>query len=490
MITIVGSATNIFYHILLVEVGNMKFCDKLIKLRKENNLSQEQFADKLGVSRQAVSKWESGGTYPDMEKMIKMCKILNCNLEDLMDDGVIGESNEQKSKVNFESYFRSFLSYITKIYNMFCSMRFKEVVKCILELLFIGLVIFAFSQIVVSFVNSFVLDMLLYIGGNVGLFLHQFFYSIIQIVIGIIDIIIFLHIFKIRYLDYYVTVEDQNVKEKTIETSIEQPKVVRNDKKIKEKIVIRDPKHSTFTFFDFLTKIVIFFIKLFAIFIEVFVVIIFICFLVLVVFFLSHVQYGILFLFLAMIFIGLLFICYIFIHLIYNFIFDQNSHLKTLFIIFIISISIIGISGGLTAATLINYEYVEEDLKYTIKEKYIDVTENTFFTYEDDERLKFIIDDSYKKTKIELKEYKNMKYDLNHHVITNNGKIEEYYYLTYYYSEGYKLYKQCIEDIKNKKIRNYNYTPEIKVYITKENYNKLMLASDITSIDEDIENEE
>ena len=67
----------------------MKFCDKLPKLRKNNNLSQELLADKLGVSRQAVSKWESGSSYPDMEKMIEMCKILNCTLEDLLDDGVV-----------------------------------------------------------------------------------------------------------------------------------------------------------------------------------------------------------------------------------------------------------------------------------------------------------------------------------------------------------------------------------------------------------------
>ena len=44
----------------------MKFCDKLARMRKNNNLSQEQFADKMGVSRQAVSKWESGQSIPDM----------------------------------------------------------------------------------------------------------------------------------------------------------------------------------------------------------------------------------------------------------------------------------------------------------------------------------------------------------------------------------------------------------------------------------------
>ena len=67
----------------------MKFCDKLAKQRKNNNFSQEQFADKMNVSRQAVSKWESGSSIPDMEKIIQMCKILNCNLDDLLDDGVI-----------------------------------------------------------------------------------------------------------------------------------------------------------------------------------------------------------------------------------------------------------------------------------------------------------------------------------------------------------------------------------------------------------------
>ena len=48
----------------------MKFCDKLQKRRKEKNMSQEQLADRCGVSRQAVSKWESGRSYPDMDKIM------------------------------------------------------------------------------------------------------------------------------------------------------------------------------------------------------------------------------------------------------------------------------------------------------------------------------------------------------------------------------------------------------------------------------------
>ena len=78
----------------------MQFYEKLSKLRKANNLSQEQLAEKLNVTRQAVSKWESGESYPDMAKIIQLCKILNCSLNELMDDGVMGEiePNEKENE--------------------------------------------------------------------------------------------------------------------------------------------------------------------------------------------------------------------------------------------------------------------------------------------------------------------------------------------------------------------------------------------------------
>ena len=87
----------------------MKFCDKLPKLRKQNNITQEQLADKMGVSRQAISKWEQGISMPDMDKMIQLCNILNCTLEDLLDDGVIEDNKNQTKKNNFQDYFHDFL---------------------------------------------------------------------------------------------------------------------------------------------------------------------------------------------------------------------------------------------------------------------------------------------------------------------------------------------------------------------------------------------
>ena len=53
----------------------MKFGDKLIALRKKKGLSQEELAEKLGVSRQSVSKWESNNTYPETDKIVQICNI-------------------------------------------------------------------------------------------------------------------------------------------------------------------------------------------------------------------------------------------------------------------------------------------------------------------------------------------------------------------------------------------------------------------------------
>ena len=113
----------------------MKFCEKLVVMRKKNNMSQEQLADRLNVSRQAVSKWESGNSVPDMTKIMELCKILNCSLEELVDDGIAKKtSSNNEGKLDINSYFKEILNFITKTINMFWSMTFNEKIKCVLEM--------------------------------------------------------------------------------------------------------------------------------------------------------------------------------------------------------------------------------------------------------------------------------------------------------------------------------------------------------------------
>ncbi len=60
------------------------FNDNLIQLRKLNNMTQEDVAEKVGVSRQAIAKWEAGETMPDIEKSMKLAEVFDVTLDDLV----------------------------------------------------------------------------------------------------------------------------------------------------------------------------------------------------------------------------------------------------------------------------------------------------------------------------------------------------------------------------------------------------------------------
>ena len=62
----------------------MSFRDNLQYLRAQRNFTQERLAMLLGVSRQAISKWESGKAYPEMDKLLMICDLFGCTLDDLV----------------------------------------------------------------------------------------------------------------------------------------------------------------------------------------------------------------------------------------------------------------------------------------------------------------------------------------------------------------------------------------------------------------------
>lgn len=63
---------------------NIEIANRLVQLRKSNNLSQEELAAKIGISRQAVSKWERAEASPDTDNLISLSKIYNVSLDDLL----------------------------------------------------------------------------------------------------------------------------------------------------------------------------------------------------------------------------------------------------------------------------------------------------------------------------------------------------------------------------------------------------------------------
>lgn len=80
----------------------MNFGDNLKKLRTSKGMSQEKLAEKVNVSRQSVSKWETGDAYPEMNNLLELCKIFHCKINDLVNDSILDVNNlddEVKNKV-------------------------------------------------------------------------------------------------------------------------------------------------------------------------------------------------------------------------------------------------------------------------------------------------------------------------------------------------------------------------------------------------------
>ena len=76
----------------------MIFREKIVKLRKLKGLTQDEFASAVGVSRQAVYKWESGQSYPEVAKLLEIKLLFNISIDDLLDDNYEVIVPEKKKK--------------------------------------------------------------------------------------------------------------------------------------------------------------------------------------------------------------------------------------------------------------------------------------------------------------------------------------------------------------------------------------------------------
>lgn len=65
----------------------MSMGSKLAQARRKNNLTQEELAEKLGVTRQAVSRWESNAAYPETDKIVRLSQLLGVSCDWLLQEG-------------------------------------------------------------------------------------------------------------------------------------------------------------------------------------------------------------------------------------------------------------------------------------------------------------------------------------------------------------------------------------------------------------------
>ena len=82
----------------------MEFNEKLQELRKQRGLTQEELAEKLYVSRTAISKWESGRGYPNIESLKAIAKFFSVTVDELLSSGevlTIAEENQKQTEKRF-----------------------------------------------------------------------------------------------------------------------------------------------------------------------------------------------------------------------------------------------------------------------------------------------------------------------------------------------------------------------------------------------------
>ena len=87
----------------------MQLSEKLQLLRGKSGMSQEELAEKLGISRQSISKWESGQSVPDLKKLIILSDIYNVTIDSLVKDSdefdILQEKDAKGSEVNWPATY-------------------------------------------------------------------------------------------------------------------------------------------------------------------------------------------------------------------------------------------------------------------------------------------------------------------------------------------------------------------------------------------------
>lgn len=447
---------------------NNKFSENLKKIRKEHNLSQEQLADELGVSRQAISKWESSVAYPEMEKIIALCDKFNLNINDLLNKDINETKGEEESKKKINNFINDFLKFVTDTINLFSSMSFKSKIKCILEQGIIILALFVISNILCSIVDYTFYNILYILPNIVESYIKNILSAITSILFLIISVVIWTHIFKMRYLNYYNNYKEEknNEEESNTEKNTESKKIPLQKE---SKIIIREPKDSEYRFMNYLFKLIILIIKFFCLwavmFLSMLLVFLFAAF---IVSFLIN-KTGLFFIGIILMILSSSSVVLIIILLILNFIFYRKNDKKKMIWAFIISIVLFGVGMGISFVGAINFDVLSTNnnmTKQVIKEH--DMQEDLIITSYNNLEIEYIESDI---SNIKIEYTINKFCDLKEEKDISNKNVNEAWSEC---EKPTKQVKEIIKNINNKKIVPINNNiQKIKLYASSQNIEKL-----------------
>ncbi len=448
----------------------MSFGEKLAKLRKEKGLSQEDLANELNVSRQAVSKWESNNAYPETEKIISICKIFNCSMDELI--GIKeskGVKKERKIFNTFNNYFDMFIKGI----KMFYRMTFMQKIKCLLEMTFYFLILLLLFVISINLCSEIISHLLYLLPYELLVILIHVFEGLYYILYIVFGTYVLVRLYKARYLDYYPDTID--TKE---EVFCNNEEVIGEVKVKEEKIILRDGNNE-FKLFSGIKKLWTIFLKCIAVFISFSIAIVLVTLIALMIFFFFHIKSGDIIFYIALGILGSIIFIYILLEILVKYIFNMKQNAQKLFILLIISLLIIGVSGGLFGVELSNFKFVD-NIPYNtlIFKENISMKDNLVIEYLDQYNTDIIFTNN-NDIVVEFYGYSENTTNVFPTEYTSNRLYEIHSYYTSYFYEGKSIndiIKEHLKYIENKEIimSDAFQNIKIKVYINEDNYNILM----------------
>ena len=464
----------------------MKFGENLQKLRKEKGISQEQLAEQLGVTRQSVSKWESGNSYPEMDKIVAICNLFHCDMDVLINKDITEEREKKDASSVVKEIFSGVTNYVKKTIYLFEHKSLKDIIKMCVQVFIIICVILLFAipfmllkEIVVS---------LFYTGNNwFSIFFAKFWNFIFNGGYAILAIATFLYIFKIKFLDneeiIVEEVEDktQNSEEVSEDNS---SKTASSKSSEKKKVKIIKVKKNDFSLLDLLVKAITVCLKCLFVLFLIPIIIGTIMLLIGLVLLIVLISKG---LFLAgtiLLFLGGIVFAIVLIELMLDFIFNLKFSKRRIIITIISSIVVSSIGLGLSIWYFLNLNVINDVPTSFNTETHEEVYTMTdaFLVHYDDYSFdtKFVEDNSLTN---------QVRVRIDYYTIANDVSLERdknEVYLNYNPVEGVNIKQitdSVINDLKNNEIHTYDQLGSVSITITtsktniekiKDNYQKYL----------------
>ena len=464
----------------------MKFGENLQKLRKEKGISQEQLAEQLGVTRQSVSKWESGNSYPEMDKIVAICNLFHCDMDVLINKDITEEREKKDASSVVKEIFSGVTNYVKKTIYLFEHKSLKDIIKMCVQVFIIICVILLFAipfmllkEIVVS---------LFYTGNNwFSIFFAKFWNFIFNGGYAILAIATFLYIFKIKFLDneeiFVEEVEDksQNSEEVSEDNS---SKTASSKSSEKKKVKIIKVKKNDFSLLDLLVKAITVCLKCLFVLFLIPIIIGTIMLLIGLVLLIVLIFKG---LFLAgpiLLFLGGIVFTIVIIELMLDFIFNLKFSKRRIIITIISSIVVSSIGLGLSIWYFLNLNVINDvpnSFNTETHEEVYTMTDDFLVHYDDYSfDTKFVEDNSLTN---------QVRVRIDYYTIANDVSLERdknEVYLNYNPVEGVNIKQitdSVINDLKNNEIHTYDQLGSVSITITtsktniekiKDNYQKYL----------------